>query len=99
MDAVVKALSARAREADAVRRREAEEAIAQARPSREEAEAAVRTLIRWAGDDPNREGLLDTPRRVAEAHLDLFKGYREDPEALMSLVFEEFEVYGYMVLV
>ena len=86
MDAVVKALSARAREADAMRRREAREAetaLPQPRPSREEAEAAVRTLIRWAGDDPNREGLIDTPRRVAEAYLELFKGYREDADALL----------------
>jgi GTP cyclohydrolase I len=99
MDAVVKALSARSREADAVRRREAEEAVAQSRPSREEAEAAVRTLIRWAGDDPNREGVIDTPRRVAEAYLELYKGYRDDPDALMSRVFEEVEGYGDMVLV
>src|SRR5947209_15642256 len=99
MDAVVKALSGRAREADAIRRREAEEAVAAARPNREEAEAGVRTLSRWAGDDPAREGLLDTPRRVAEAYLELFKGYREDPDALMSRVFEEVEGYGDMVLV
>jgi GTP cyclohydrolase I len=96
---VVKALSARAREADAMRRREADEKLPQGRPSREEAETAVRTLIRWAGDDPTREGLLDTPRRVAESYLELFKGYREDPDALMSRVFEEVEGYGDMVLV
>jgi GTP cyclohydrolase I len=99
MDAVVKALSARAREADAMRRRDAEEEAPPARPSREEAETAVRTLIRWAGDDPTREGLIDTPRRVAEAYLELFKGYREDPDSLMSRVFEEVEGYGDMVLV
>ena len=99
MDAVVKALSAQSREADAVRRHDAAEALPQLRPSREEAEAAVRTLIRWAGDDPNREGVIDTPRRVAEAYLELYKGYRDDPDALMSRVFEEVEGYGDMVLV
>ena len=99
MDAVVKALSARARETNAVRSREAEDALPQPRVTREDAEAAVRTLIRWAGDDPAREGLIDTPRRVSDAYLELFKGYREDPDALMSRVFEEVEGYGDMVLV
>jgi GTP cyclohydrolase I len=47
--------------------------------SREQAEAAVRTLLRWAGDDPSREGLLDTPKRVAEAYRDWFSGYATDP--------------------
>ena len=50
-----------------------------AAPTREEAEAAVRTLILWAGDDPSREGLIDTPKRVAKAYEQLFKGYRETP--------------------
>jgi GTP cyclohydrolase IA len=99
MDAVVKALSARARETNAVRSREAEDALPQPRVTREDAEAAVRTLIRWAGDDPAREGLIDTPRRVSDAYLELFKGYREDADALMSRVFEEVEGYGDMVLV
>jgi GTP cyclohydrolase I len=99
MDAVVKAMSARSREAEAMRLRDAEQAVLHSRPSREEAEAAVRTLIRWAGDDPAREGLVDTPRRVAEAYLELYKGYRESPDALMARVFEEVEGYGDMVLV
>lgn len=70
-----------------------------ARPSREEAEAAVRTLIRWAGDDPSREGLLDTPKRVAKAFEQLYAGYREDAGDILATIFEEVEGYGDMVLV
>ncbi|WP_075215732.1 GTP cyclohydrolase I FolE [Mongoliimonas terrestris] len=69
------------------------------RPTREEAEAAVRTLIAWAGDDPDREGLLDTPRRVAKAYGELFKGYSEDPAAMMQRVFQEVAGYDDIVLV
>ena len=69
------------------------------RPSREEAEAAVRTLIGWAGDDPDREGLRDTPRRVAKAYEELYRGYREDAGAVLSRVFEEVAGYDDMVLV
>jgi GTP cyclohydrolase I len=69
-----------------------------ARPAREEAEAAVRTLLRWAGDDPNREGLLDTPDRVVRAYEEFFSGYAEDPTALLSRTFEETEGYDEMVL-
>ena len=54
------------------------------KPSREEAEAAVRTLLRWAGDDPNREGLRDTPARVARAYEDWFSGYADDPVSISS---------------
>ena len=61
------------------------------RPSREEAEAAVRTLIEWAGDDPDREGLRGTPDRVARAYQEFFAGYNEDPVALLSTTFEETE--------
>ncbi|WP_339950328.1 GTP cyclohydrolase I FolE [uncultured Albimonas sp.] len=68
------------------------------RPSREEAEAAVRTLLRWAGDDPAREGLLDTPSRVARAYGEWFAGYEEDPEAMLQRTFEEVEGYDEMVL-
>lgn len=68
------------------------------RPSREEAEAAVRTLLRWAGDDPAREGLLDTPARVARAYGEWFRGYGEDPQADLQRVFEEVEGYDEMVI-
>ncbi len=68
------------------------------RPSREEAEAAVRTLLRWAGDDPAREGLLDTPARVARAYGEWFQGYEDDPEAMLQRTFEEVEGYDEMVL-
>ncbi len=70
-----------------------------ARPSREEAEAAVRTLIAWAGDDPAREGLVDTPRRVVKAYEELFAGYGEDAGKALSRVFEEVEGYEDIVLV
>lgn len=79
-------------------RREADASAVQ-RPTREEAEAAVRTLIRWAGDDPTREGLLDTPKRVAKAYEQLFRGYSESEAEVLSRVFEEVEGYGDMVLV
>ena len=68
------------------------------RPSREDAEAAIRTLIRWAGDDADREGVRDTPARVARAYEDFFRGYGEDPEAILSRTFEETEGYDEMVL-
>lgn len=54
------------------------------RPSRAEAEEAVRTLLRWAGDDPNREGLTDTPKRVTEAYGEWFRGYSEDPVDMLQ---------------
>jgi GTP cyclohydrolase I len=63
-----------------------------------EAEEAVRTLLRWAGEDPAREGLLDTPRRVAEAYGDWFRGYREDPTAYLARTFEEVEGYDEMIV-
>ena len=65
--------------------------------SREQAEDAVRTLLRWAGEDPQREGLLDTPRRVAKAYGDWFSGYGEDPEAYLARTFEQ--VCGYDELI
>jgi GTP cyclohydrolase I len=67
-------------------------------PSREEAEAAVRILLRWAGDDPDREGLRDTPRRVVSAYTEWFAGYREDPEAFLERTFSETEGYDEMVV-
>jgi GTP cyclohydrolase IA len=68
------------------------------RPSREEAEAAVRTLLRWAGDDPTREGLADTPARVARAYEEFFAGYAVDPVALLERTFEETDGYDEIVL-
>jgi GTP cyclohydrolase I len=67
-------------------------------PSREEAEDAVRVLLRWAGDDPKREGLLDTPRRVVDAYGEWFSGYREDPEAYLERTFSETDGYDEMVV-
>jgi len=69
------------------------------RPSRQEAEAAVRTLLLWAGDDPNREGLLDTPKRVAKAYGELFSGYDVDPSEALGRTFEEVGGYDDLVLV
>ena len=68
------------------------------RPSRLEAQAAVRTLIEWAGDDPDREGLVDTPDRVARAYEEFFEGYRTDPVALLERTFEETHDYEDMVV-
>ena len=67
------------------------------RPTQQEAEAAVRTLIKWAGDDPTREGLLETPKRVAKAYRELFAGYEADPREYLERTFEE--VGGYDELV
>ncbi len=69
-----------------------------ARPSREEAEAAVRTLLRWAGDNPEREGLLDTPGRVVRSYEEFFEGYTIDPVALLERTFEETDGYDEIVL-
>jgi GTP cyclohydrolase IA len=69
------------------------------KPSREEAEAAVRTLIAWAGDNPQREGLVDTPRRVVRAYEELFSGYRESPGDSLTRVFSQVSGYEDMVLV
>src|SRR3954467_474557 len=68
------------------------------RPSREEAEKAVRTLLQWAGDNPEREGLVDTPARVAKAFEDWFSGYDQDPEAYLTRTFEEVAGYDDMVI-
>jgi GTP cyclohydrolase I len=73
-------------------------ASALARPSREEAEAAVRTLLLWAGDDPNREGLVDTPARVARAYEEFFAGYETDPVEMLARSFEETDGYDEMVV-
>ncbi len=69
------------------------------RPSREEAEAAVRTLIAWAGDDPTREGLIDTPRRVTKAYGEFFAGYSESARDALNRTFKEVGGYDDIVLV
>ena len=69
-----------------------------AKPSRDEAEAAIRTMLRWAGDDPDREGLRETPERVVKAFEEWFSGYRQDPEAYMRRTFEEVEGYDNMIV-
>jgi GTP cyclohydrolase I len=68
------------------------------RPSREQAEAAVRTLLAWAGDDPTREGLLDTPRRVVDAYGDWYSGYAIDPREYMERTFKEVGGYDEMIV-
>jgi len=76
-----------------------EEAVGKAdRPSRDQAEEAVRTLLRWAGDDPTREGLLETPARVVRSYEEFFAGYDEDPKALLERTFEETDGYDEIVL-
>jgi GTP cyclohydrolase I len=90
MDAVVKPIKAPDTPA---------QSPAVSRPSREEAEEAVRTLLRWAGDNPSREGLLETPKRVVKAYGEFFHGYNEDPAAVLDRVFEEVAGYDDMVLV
>ena len=68
------------------------------RPSREEAEAAFRTIIRWAGDDPDRPGLLDTPARAARAFEEYFAGYEQDPIQILDRTFDETGSYEEMVI-
>lgn len=68
------------------------------RPSRKQAEAAVETLLLWAGEDPRREGLIDTPKRVASAYEDWFSGYREDPVLALQRTFEEVEGYDELIV-
>jgi GTP cyclohydrolase IA len=69
-----------------------------AQPTREQAEDAVRTLLRWAGDDPDREGLRDTPARVTRSYQEFFVGYATDPVALLERTFEETDGYDEIVL-
>ncbi len=68
------------------------------RPSRKKAQEAVETLLLWAGEDPRREGLIDTPKRVASAYEDWFSGYREDPVMFLERTFEEVEGYDEMIV-
>jgi GTP cyclohydrolase I len=94
MDAVVKPLR-KAQLSEHVR--QAPPATAQ--PSREEAEAAVRTLIAYAGDDPAREGLVDTPQRVVDAYEELYRGYRQCPADILDRTFNEIAKFDDIVLV
>ena len=91
MDAVVTSFQKRAdAAADAAHAR---------RPSREEAEAAVRTLLAWLGDDPNREGLKDTPKRMVRAYEEFFRGYKENAEDVLDRTFGEIGTFDDMVVV
>ena len=69
------------------------------KPTREEAEAAVKTMLAWTGDNPDREGLVETPKRVVRAYEQFFAGYEMDPKEVLSKVFEEVEGYDEMVIV
>ena len=69
------------------------------KPSRKEAEEAVKTLIKWAGDNPEREGLLDTPKRVVKAYEEFFEGYEHNPTEILSRTFDDVEGYDEMVIV
>ncbi|MDS7597231.1 GTP cyclohydrolase I FolE [Agrobacterium tumefaciens] len=89
MDAIVKNFPAAGAKSDA----------AGARPTQAEAEDAVRVLLRWAGDNPEREGLLDTPKRVAKAYKELFSGYEQSVEDVLGTTFEEVGGYDDIVLV
>lgn len=73
-------------------------AHASAKPTQAEAEAAVRVLIEWAGDDPGREGLVDTPARVARSYAELFSGYQEDPRQYLERTFEEVGGYDDLIV-
>ena len=69
------------------------------KPSREEAMDAVRTMIAWAGDDPSREGLLETPKRVIKAYEEFFAGYDMDPDEILNKTFEEVAGYDEMIII
>jgi len=90
MDAVVKSL---------LERTQTQDNLPHKRPTREEAEAAVATLLRWAGDDPSREGLRDTPKRVVKAYEEFFSGYNADASDVLARMFEEVHGYDDMVLI
>ena len=72
--------------------------VSSLRPSRKQAEEAVRTLLLWAGEDPHREGLVETPERVARAYEDWFSGYKEDPISFLKRTFKEVEGYDEMIV-
>ncbi|MEK1887310.1 MAG: GTP cyclohydrolase I FolE [Phyllobacterium sp.] len=88
MDAVIKNLQSATAKQDNTKR-----------PTQKEAEDAVRTLLLWAGDNPDREGLLDTPERVAKAYRELFSGYGQDPAEVLGRTFEEIAGYEDIVLI
>lgn len=91
MDAIVKSFPNRA---------DAEKTIEQKpRPTQAEVEAAVRVLLRWTGDEPDREGLVDTPKRVAKAYREMFSGYDQDPFEELGRTFEEVAGYDDLVLI
>ena len=69
------------------------------KPTREQAQEAVRTLIAWAGDNPNREGLIETPKRVVNAYQDFFSGYQEDPIKILGKTFDEVDGYSDIILI
>ena len=69
------------------------------KPTRDQAEKAVKTLIEWAGDNPETEGLVETPKRVVKAYEQFFEGYNQDPEEILTKTFEEVEGYDEMVIV
>lgn len=69
------------------------------KPSREEAMDAVKTMIAWAGDNPNREGLLETPKRVIKAYEEFFAGYDMDPDEILNKTFEEVAGYDEMIII
>jgi GTP cyclohydrolase I len=72
--------------------------LAPKRPSRKQAEEAVERLLLWAGEDPRREGLVDTPKRVVDAYLDWFSGYKDDPVTFLQRTFQEVEGYDEMIV-
>lgn len=76
----------------------AKKPVKERRPSRKKAEEAIHTLLLWAGDDPRREGLVDTPARVARAYEDWFSGYQQDPVEYLKRTFEEVEGYDEMIV-
>jgi GTP cyclohydrolase I len=96
MDAIIKPWP---KGASPIASEQAQPGVAHPRPSREEAEAAVRTLIAYIGDDPNREGVLDTPKRVVSAYEELYRGYRESPNETLDRTFTETGAYDDLVLV
>ena len=78
--------------------KDTDESASLQRPSRDEAEAAVKVLLKWAGDDPSREGLVDTPARVVRSYEEFFAGYAENPDEMLTRTFEEIEGYDDMVM-